>query len=94
MKRVKYRSVDGFADHGFRIMISPSRELEGAHKFLEYVMRHDRGHIEGYLQTTWCSSGELARHYLYGAPLEWVKTPPLVETLSEVFLSPHVLRYT
>ena len=58
------------ADHGFRMMISPWKNLDSSRKFLEYAMEHDRGHIEGYLQTTWCSSGELARHYLYGDPLE------------------------
>ncbi len=46
---------------------------------------------EGYLQTTWCSSGELARHYLYGDKLEWMNMPPLAETLNELFLDPAVL---
>ncbi|MBQ3177422.1 MAG: family 20 glycosylhydrolase [Clostridia bacterium] len=87
----RYRSVDIFADHGFRMMISPWKNLDSSRKFLEYAMEHDRGHIEGYLQTTWCSSGELARHYLYGAPLEWHNTPALVETLNSLFLSPEVI---
>ncbi|MBQ3592135.1 MAG: hypothetical protein II979_09350, partial [Clostridia bacterium] len=87
----QYRSVDIFADHGFRMMVSPWKNLDSSRKFLEYAMEHDRGHIEGYLQTTWCSSGELARHYLYGAPLEWHNTPALVETLNSLFLSPEVL---
>jgi len=88
-----YRSVDIFADKGFRMMVSPWKNRNSAEKFLEYAMAHDRGHIEGYLQTTWCSSGELARHYLYGAPLECHNTPALVETLNDLFLSPSVLKY-
>jgi len=86
-----YKSVDIFADHGLRMMVSPWKNLENAKAFLDYAAAHDRGHIEGYLQTTWCSSGELARHYLYGAPLEWHNTPEIVRTLNELFLSPEVI---
>lgn len=87
-----YRSVDIFADHGFKMMVSPWKNLENARAFLDYAAAHDRGHIEGYLQTTWCSSGELARHYLCGAPLEWHNMPEIVRTLNEIFLSPEVIR--
>lgn len=86
-----YKSVDIFADHGLRMMISPWKQKDNARAFLDYAAAHDRGHIEGYLQTTWCSSGELARHYLHNAPLEWHNMPPLVETLNELFLDPAVL---
>ena len=86
-----YKSVDIFADHGFRMMVSPWKNMENAKAFLDYAAEHDRGHIEGYLQTTWCSSGELARHYLYGAPLEWHNMPEIVQTLNEIFLDPKVI---
>ena len=88
----EYRSVGVFADKGFRMMISPWKDVESAGKFLRYAIEHDRGHIDGYLQTTWCSSGELARHYLYGAPPQWHNTPALIETLNEHFLSPDAIR--
>jgi len=82
----EYKSVDIFADHGLRMMVSPWKNLDSTKKFVEYAMAHDRGHIEGYLQTTWCSSGELARHFLYGEKPQWNNTPALLETMKEVFL--------
>lgn len=82
-----YQSVDIFADHGLRMMVCPWKNLDDTKDFLEYAMEHDRGHIEGYLQTTWCSSGELARHFLYGDPPKWMPNMPLLlETMKEVFL--------
>lgn len=81
-----YRSVDIFADHGLRVMVCPWKNSRNAKNFLDYAVAHDRGHIEGYLQTTWCSSGELARHFLYGDPLVWSQTPEIVATMKEIFL--------
>lgn len=82
----EYKSVDIFADHGLRIMICPWKDMPNAKRFLDYAAAHDRGHIDGYLQTTWCSSGELARHFLYGDPLEADYTPALADTLKEIFI--------
>ncbi len=81
-----YTSVDMFADAGLKMMISPWNEVAATGKFLDYAKNHDKGHILGYLQTTWCSSGELARHYLYGEDVVWEKTKQLLEVLDEHFL--------
>lgn len=81
-----YRSVDIFADHGLRMMVCPWKNPQNTKDFLDYAVAHDRGHIDGYLQTTWCSSGELARHFLYGDPLVWSQTPEIVATMKEIFL--------
>lgn len=88
----QYCSVDIFADHNLRMMVCPWKNTENAEAFLDYAVKHDRGHIEGYLQTTWCSSGELARHYLYGAPLEWHNMPEIVHTLNTLFLNPEAVQ--
>ena len=86
-KHDSYRSVDIFADHGLRMMICPWKNVENTKRFLNYALEHDRGHIEGYLQTTWCSSGELARYFLYGEePLWKPQTPLLIQVMKEVFL--------
>lgn len=87
-----FPSVDTFAEHGLRMMVSPWKNLANAQAFLDYAAAHDRGHIEGYLQTTWCSSGELARYYLYGTPTEWHNMPAIIETLNTLFLDPKVIR--
>ena len=82
-----YKSVDIFADQGLRMMICPWKNVENTKKFLNYALEHDRGHIEGYLQTTWCSSGELARYFLYGdEPLWKPQIPMLVKVMEEIFL--------
>lgn len=87
-----YPSVDTFAEHGLHMMVSPWRYLENGRAFLDYAVAHDQGHIEGYLQTTWCSSGELARYYLYGTPTQWFNMPAIIETLNELFLDEKVIR--
>lgn len=81
-----YKSVDIFADHGFRIMISPWKNLDNTNKFIDYAIAHDRGHIDGLLQTTWCSSGELARHMLYGDACVWHGTRPVADTIRAIYL--------
>ena len=81
-----YKSVDIFGDHGMRTMIASWREIPSTKKFLDYAVAHDKGHIEGYLQTTWCSSGELARCFLYGDPPEWEWMPNIIEHMKEIFL--------
>ncbi len=83
--RAAYTSVDMFAEAGLKMMISPWNQAEPTEKFLEYAKEQDKGHILGYLQTTWCSSGELARHYLYGDPVVWEETAKLLEVLDKHF---------
>jgi len=61
----EYKSVDVFAEHGFKMLLSPSfYSTEYVMQFINYAKAHDKGHIEGVLATTWCSSGELARFIL------------------------------
>lgn len=81
-----YPSIKIFADAGFRMMISPWKDKNAAEAFINYAAEHDCGNIDGVLATTWCSSGELARRFLYGSPCEWVNTPAIVETLRAVYL--------
>ncbi len=81
-----YKSVDIFAENGFNMMISPWNNTEATGRFLNYATENDKGHILGYLQTTWCSSGELARYFLYGTQPQWEKTPSLLQVLKEYFL--------
>ncbi len=72
--------------HGLQMMVSPWKDVENTRAFLDYAVAHDRGHIKGYLQTTWCSSGELARHFLYGDPPEWHNMPAILENLRTFLL--------
>ncbi len=79
-----YRSVDLFAEAGFRMFFSPWRIPENALAFYRYAKEHDRGHILGLLATSWCSSGELARAVLYGQPPRWDKTQAVVDAWNEI----------
>lgn len=90
-KYEKYSSVDTFAEHGLKIFISPWKNEENALAFLDYAAAHDRGHIAGYLQTTWCSSGELARYYLHGETPGCPFMPEVIETLNHIFLDPEAV---
>ncbi len=81
-----YKSVDIFADSGFKMMVVPWNNVEAAGKFLDYAVKHDKGHILGYLQSTWCSSGELARYYLYGEKPYWENTSKLIEVMDKYIL--------
>jgi hypothetical protein len=54
-----YPSVDIFADSGYKMMVCPLHK-QNSEKFIKYAMAHDRGHIEGFLQTTWEESGQIA----------------------------------
>lgn len=79
-----YPSVDIFAKKKFDILISPWRDLDNAVKFIEYAKAHDVGHVKGLLLTTWCNSGELARHVLYGEPAKWTHTAQIAKTIDTI----------
>lgn len=83
--RPAYNSVDRFADAGFRILLSPWRYKTNASKFIEYAKEHDKGHIEGVLETTWGPFGDLARHMLYGDTPGNENTANIAETIKYIF---------
>ena len=84
-KYEKYESVDIFARAGFRIMISPWRDKGNLEAFLDYAKKHDAGHINGILMTTWCASGDLAKRLLYGEKGRWLHTEQIATTIEDVF---------
>ena len=61
MREKGYPSVDIFAEKGFKIMICPLH-INNSPQFIDYATKHDRGHIEGFLQTAWEESGQIAGH--------------------------------
>ena len=81
----KYPSVDILAREGFKMMVSPWRNKEGAEAFLNYAKNHDYGHIKGLLTTTWCGSGDLAKRILYGEEGKWEHTNQIAATLDELY---------
>jgi hypothetical protein len=79
-----YPSIDIFGKKNFNILISPWRDLENATRFIEYAKQHDIGHVKGILLTTWCNSGELARHILHNQPAKWTHTAQIAKTIDEI----------
>ncbi len=77
----KYPSVDIFGKKGFNMFISPWRNKDNAIHYINYAKEHDTGHIRGLLLTTWCGSGDLARHILYGEPGRWEHTEEIAQTI-------------
>ena len=53
-------------------------------QFIEYAKQHDIGHVKGILLTTWCNSGELARHILHNQPAKWTHTAQIAKTIDEI----------
>ena len=80
-----YPSIDVFGERGFEIFVSPWRDKENLEAFLNYAMLHDKGHIKGVLMTTWCGSGDLAKHLLYGEKGRWLHTDQIASTIDDVF---------
>lgn len=80
-----YPSVDIYGKDGFKMFISPWRDKDGALAFLEYAKAHDSGHVLGVLTTTWCGSGDLAKHVLYGEKGRWLHTEQIATTLKELY---------
>ena len=84
-KYEKYPSVDIFASKGFKMMVSPWRDKSNLEAFLDYAIKHDTGHINGILMTTWCGSGDLAKRLLYGKKGRWLHTDQIADTIEQVF---------
>ena len=82
----RYPSLEIFKNVGFQTLISPWKNLENAKAFVNAAAQSGYENIAGVLLTTWCSSGELARHFLYGAPCVWQNTPQIAETLRALYL--------
>ena len=80
-----YPSVEFYKSKGFKMLISPWRVKENAENFINYAIEHDKGHIEGLLYTTWCGSGDLARHLLYNEKGKWLHTEEIAKTLKFIF---------
>ena len=67
------------------MMISPWRDKNNLEAFLDYATKHDVGHINGVLMTTWCASGDLAKRLLYGEKGRWLHTEQIANTIAEEF---------
>lgn len=83
--QLEFPSVDIFAKANMRMFVCPMRVKQHAINFIEYAKKHDQGHIEGLLMTTWFGSGELARHMLYNEAPKWKHTKELSETIRFLF---------
>lgn len=81
----KYPSVDIFASKGFKMMVSPWRDKNNLEAFISYAKKHDKGHINGVLMTTWCGSGDLAKRLLYGENGRWIHTEQIAVTIEQIF---------
>lgn len=81
----KYPSIDLLCNEGFRVLVAPWRDKNSAVAFLNYAAKVDNGKIEGVLQTTWCSSGELARKLLYGENGKWLHTNQIADTINFLY---------
>ncbi len=75
------------------MFVCPMHVMRNAINFIEYAKKHDKGHIEGLLMTTWFGSGELARHILYNEEPKWKHTKELSETLRFLFQEKFVVSY-
>ena len=84
-KYEKYPSVDIFANKGYKIFVSPWRDKDNLEAFLNYAIKHDKGHINGVLMTTWCGSVDLARRLLYGERGKWLHTEQIADTIDKTF---------
>ena len=67
------------------MMVSPWRDKSNLEAFLDYAVKHDTGHINGVLMTTWCASGDLAKRLLYGKKGRWLHTDQIADTIEQVF---------
>lgn len=80
-----YPSVEKYHEKGFEMLISPWRVRENTDNFIKYAVEHDKGHIAGILLTTWCGSGDLARHMLYGESGRWLHTEEIGRMVRHIF---------
>ena len=63
--REDFPSVDIFFEAGLRILVCTGPyNKERAKKFIKYAKEKDKGHIDGFLATTWVDAGRLMRFIL------------------------------
>lgn len=60
--REEYPSLAIFSEKGFRMVVCPWRELPATQALLRYAAAHPVEGLLGVLQTSWCSSGAVARY--------------------------------
>ena len=63
-ERESYPSVPYFSSKGFRFAVGPWRELKATQAFLKYAADNRTEQSMGFLQTSWCDSGAVARYLL------------------------------
>ena len=63
--RDEYPSIPFFAEHGFRTIACPWKDMQATEAFLHYARTQDTNKLLGVLVTSWCDSGAVAR-YLCG----------------------------
>lgn len=84
-KQTEYPSLEIYKKKGFKMVISPWRIREHTDNFIRYAIAHDEGQVEGILLTTWCGSGDLARHMLYEEPGRWEHTEEIARNIRHIF---------
>ncbi|MBN1139404.1 MAG: family 20 glycosylhydrolase, partial [Anaerolineae bacterium] len=72
-----YPSIPYFADHGFRLVVCPWKNLKAVRLLLDDVAAQRSDKLLGVLSTSWCDSGAVAR-YLCDADSSVEETPRLV----------------
>ncbi len=65
-EREDYPSLKIFSDNGFRFVICPWRELKATQAFVNFASANKTDQLMGFLQTSWCDSGAVARYLCDG----------------------------
>ncbi len=63
-ERDSYPSIHYFPSKGFNFVVCPWRELKATQAFLTYAENNRTPQYNGFIQTSWCNSGSLARYLL------------------------------
>lgn len=63
-ERESYPSITYFSSKGFKFVVGPWRELNATQAFLKYAENNKTPQYGGFLQTSWCNSGSVARYLL------------------------------
>ena len=65
-ERESYPSIEIFSNNGFRFVICPWRELKATQAFMKFAYANKTDQLLGFLQTSWCNSGAVARYLCDG----------------------------
>ena len=63
-KRESYPSVPYFSEKGFRFVVGPFKDLKATQALLNYAADNKTAQFMGFLQTSWCDSGAVARYLI------------------------------